>query len=66
MDAAIKRLEKQLAEEQAARLKAERGAQEARMKSEKEINQLREELRRAHEESQEFRKRAESLKCRIL
>ena len=66
LDEAIKRLEKQLAEEKAARMEAEKDAKEARMRSEEEINMLKEQLRRAQEERQEFCKRAESLKCIIL
>lgn len=66
LDDAIKRLEIQLAEEQAARLEAEKGAREEWMKSEEKIAKLREQLRRTQEESQDFRKRAESLKCQIL
>lgn len=63
---AIERLEKQLAEEQNARLEAENCAREARMKSDEEITKLREQLRRAQEESQEFRKLASNNKCAIL
>ena len=60
------RLEQQLAEEQAARLKAEQSAQAAQMRSNDEIRKLREHLQRAQREAEEFRKRAESGKCAIL
>lgn len=60
------RLEQQLAEEQAARLKAEENAQAAQMKSNDEIRQLRENLEKAQRETDELRKRAESAKCLIL
>ncbi|EEF52958.1 aig1, putative [Ricinus communis] len=59
------RLEQQLAEEQAARLKAEEKAQLAQMKSNDEIRQLRENLERAQKETQELRRQAES-RCNIL
>ncbi|XP_008786469.1 immune-associated nucleotide-binding protein 9 isoform X2 [Phoenix dactylifera] len=62
----IDRLEKQLAEEQAARLEAEKLSQEARMRSDDEIRLLRESLERAQRENEEYRKRAESMKCAIL
>ncbi|XP_059630353.1 immune-associated nucleotide-binding protein 9-like isoform X2 [Cornus florida] len=54
------RLEQQLAEEQAARLKAEEIAQAAQMKSNDEIRKLREHLERAQRETEELRKHAES------
>ncbi|KAA0067606.1 hypothetical protein IC582_021840 [Cucumis melo] len=57
------RLEQQLAEEQAARLKAEENAQHAQRKSNDEIRQLREHLQKAQEE---LRKRGESSNCAIL
>ncbi|CAK9148969.1 unnamed protein product [Ilex paraguariensis] len=60
------RLEQQLAEEQAARLKAEEFAQEAQRKSNDEIRNLRENLERAQRETEEVRKRAESGRCAIL
>lgn len=60
------RLENQLAEEQAARLKAEEFAQEAQMKSNDEIRKLRENLEKAQKETEELRKRAESARCAIL
>jgi len=60
------RLEHQLAEEQAARLKAEEFAQVAQMKSNDEIRKLRENLEKAQKETDELRKRAESAKCVIL
>lgn len=62
---AIEKLEKQLAEEQAARLKAEKVAEASRLRSDEEIQKLKEELKKTHEESQKFRKQAES-KCAIL
>ncbi|XAR57561.1 hypothetical protein NMG60_11025744 [Bertholletia excelsa] len=60
------RLEQQLAEEQAARLRAEEIAQAAQMKSNEEIQKLREHLERAQRETEELRKRAESGRCAIL
>ncbi|EHA8589635.1 immune-associated nucleotide-binding protein 9 [Cocos nucifera] len=62
----IDRLEKQLAEEQAARLEAEKLSLEARMRSDDEIRKLRESLERAQKENEEYRKRAGSTKCAIL
>lgn len=56
------RLEQQLAEEQAARLKAEENAQKAQCRSDAEIRKLREHLEQAHEE---LRKRGEN-RCAIL
>ncbi|GER34220.1 P-loop containing nucleoside triphosphatehydrolases superfamily protein [Striga asiatica] len=60
------RLEKQLAEEQNARLKAEAMAQAAQSKSNDEIRKLREHLERAQRETEELRKQAESGRCAIL
>lgn len=60
------RLEKQLAEEQAARIEAEKVAQEAHMKSNDEIQKLRERLERAQRETEELRRQAESGRCAIL
>ena len=60
------RLEQQLAEEQAARLRAEEIAQAAQMKSNDEICKLREHLERAQRETEELRKQAESGRCAIL
>lgn len=56
------RLEQQLAEEQAARLKAEEHAQQAQRKSNDEIRKLREHLQKAEEE---LRRRGDS-RCTIL
>ncbi|PQQ16107.1 protein AIG1-like [Prunus yedoensis var. nudiflora] len=56
------RLEQQLADEQAARLRAEENAQMAQMRSDDEIRKLRENLMRAEEE---LRKRGDG-KCAIL
>jgi uncharacterized protein YicC (UPF0701 family) len=47
---ATTRLEKQLAEEHAARLEAEKSAKLAQKKSDEEIRKLREHLDKAHEE----------------
>ena len=60
------RLELQLAEEQAARLRAEEIAQAAQMKSNDEIRQLREHLERAQRVAEELRQQAESGRCAIL
>ncbi|KAF8025489.1 hypothetical protein BT93_F2355 [Corymbia citriodora subsp. variegata] len=59
------RLELKLAEEQAARMRAEELAQFAQMKSNDEIRLLRESLEKAQRETQELRKQAES-RCAIL
>ncbi|XVF73998.1 hypothetical protein PTKIN_Ptkin13bG0026500 [Pterospermum kingtungense] len=61
---ATTKLEQQLAEEQAARLKAEEMAQLAQMKSNDEIRKLRENLERAQRETEELRKQA--ARCAIL
>ncbi|KAH9781273.1 Immune-associated nucleotide-binding protein 9 [Citrus sinensis] len=60
------RLEQQLAEEHAARLKADEAAQLAQMKSNEEICKLRENLERVQWEAEELRKRAEKEGCAIL
>ena len=60
------RLEQQLAQEQAARLKAEELAFAAQSKSNDEIRKLRENLERAKQETEELRKQAASGKCAIL
>lgn len=59
---ATARLEQQLAEEQAARLKAEESAKLAQIKSDDEIRKLRKHLEMAQEE---LRKRGEN-RCVIL
>lgn len=59
---ATARLEQQLAEEQAARLKAEENAMIAQKRSDDEIRKLREHLEMAHEE---LRRRGEN-RCAIL
>lgn len=61
-----KRLEQQLAEEQAARLKAEEFAQANQQKSNDEIRKLRENLERAQRENEDFRRQVASGKCAIL
>lgn len=60
------RLEQQLAEEQAARLRAEELAQTAQKESNDEIRKLRENLERAQQETEELRRQAASGKCAIL
>ncbi|GAY61844.1 hypothetical protein CUMW_213190 [Citrus unshiu] len=60
------RLEQQLEEEHAARLKADGATQLAQMKSNDEIRKLRENLERAEWEAEELRKRAEKEGCAIL
>lgn len=59
----VEKLEKQLAEEQTARLRAEKAAEASRLRSDEEIQKLKEELKRALELSQELGK---SSKCSIL
>ncbi|KAK1554966.1 hypothetical protein Q3G72_019773 [Acer saccharum] len=59
------RLEQQLAEEQAARLKAEENAQIAQEKSNDEIRKLRENLESAKRETEELHKKKID-KCAIL
>ncbi|KAL8162602.1 hypothetical protein V2J09_014091 [Rumex salicifolius] len=61
-----KRLERQLAEEQEARLRAEKYAQNAQKESNEEIRKLRENLERAQKETEELRQQAASGKCAIL
>ncbi|KAK6940347.1 AIG1-type guanine nucleotide-binding (G) domain [Dillenia turbinata] len=63
---ATQRLEHQLAEEQAARLKAEEIAQAAQQKSNDEIRKLRERLESAQRETEELRRQAQSGRCAIL
>jgi GTPase Era involved in 16S rRNA processing len=63
---ATRRLEQQLAAEQAARLRAEEIAQTAQKQSNDEIRKLRESLEKARRETDELRKQAESGKCSIL
>ncbi|KAL1534135.1 Immune-associated nucleotide-binding protein 9 [Salvia divinorum] len=60
------RLEQQLEEEHNARLRAEKMAQEAQMKSNDEIHKLREHLEKAQKETEELRKQAQSSGCAIL
>lgn len=63
----VEKLEKQLAEEQAARLEAEKISQEARTRWDEEISKLRESLENARRDAEEFRMRAESnKKCIFL
>ncbi|KAM7460991.1 hypothetical protein LguiA_029112 [Lonicera macranthoides] len=61
-----RRLEQQLAEEQAARLKAEENAQAAKMKSNDEIRELRGNLQKAQRETVELRNPSERSRCLIL
>lgn len=60
------RLEKQLQQEQAARLLAEKLAQAAQRRSSDEIHKLRESLEKAKQETEDLRKHAESGRCAIL
>uniref|UniRef100_K3YSL3 AIG1-type G domain-containing protein n=2 Tax=Setaria italica TaxID=4555 RepID=K3YSL3_SETIT len=62
----VEKLQQQLMEEQNARLEAEKVALEARMKSEDEIQKLKESLRKAQMENEEFRRLAAERKCAIL
>ncbi|XP_073003598.1 immune-associated nucleotide-binding protein 9 isoform X2 [Typha latifolia] len=66
LNSTIERLEKQLAEEQAARLQAEKISEEARVKSDSEIRELKASLKKAQKESEEFRKQSGSQGCNIL
>ncbi|KAJ1279527.1 hypothetical protein BS78_04G162800 [Paspalum vaginatum] len=66
LNCTVDKLQKQLMDEQNARLKAEKVAYEARMKSEEEIHKLKESLRKAQLENEEFRRMAQSSKCAIL
>ncbi|KAM7465000.1 hypothetical protein LguiB_012562 [Lonicera macranthoides] len=61
-----RKLEQQLAEEQAARLKAEENAQAAKMKSNDEIRELRGNLQKAQRETVELRNPSERSRCLIL
>ncbi|XP_074575313.1 immune-associated nucleotide-binding protein 9 isoform X1 [Curcuma longa] len=63
----VEKLEKQLAEEHAARLEAEKVSQEARKRSDEDIKNLKEKLERAQKDAQEFKMLAESKNaCSIL
>ncbi|XP_057468999.1 immune-associated nucleotide-binding protein 9-like [Actinidia eriantha] len=64
--ATIDWLQQQLAEEQAARRRAEESAQAAQMKSNDEIRNLRENLARAQRETTNLRRKTENGKCAIL
>ncbi|XP_020111822.1 immune-associated nucleotide-binding protein 9-like isoform X2 [Ananas comosus] len=66
LNSTIEKLERQLAEEQAARLEAEKFATEARIKSDDEIQKLKASLEKAYRENEEFRQLAGSRKCHIL
>jgi hypothetical protein len=66
LNCTVEKLQEQLMEEQNARLQAEKVAYEARMKSEEEINKLKESLRKAQLENEEFRRLAAERKCAIL
>ncbi|CAA7396499.1 unnamed protein product [Spirodela intermedia] len=61
-----KRLEQQLAEEQAARLKAEELAEAAQQRSNDEIRRLRENLEKAQRDTEDLRRRAQNGGCAIL
>ncbi|KAG6490961.1 hypothetical protein ZIOFF_052293 [Zingiber officinale] len=62
----VEKLEKQLAEEQAARLEAEKVSQEARKRSDEDIKNLKEKLERAQKDAQEFKMLAESKNACII
>ena len=66
LNCTVQKLQEQLMEEQNARLQAEKVAYEARMKSEEEINKLKESLRKAQLENEEFRRLAAERRCAIL
>ena len=66
LNCTVEKLQEQLMEEQNARLQAEKVAYEARMKSEEEINKLKESLRKAQLENEEFRRLAAERRCAIL
>ncbi|KAJ4761748.1 P-loop containing nucleoside triphosphate hydrolases superfamily protein [Rhynchospora pubera] len=66
LNSTIERLEKELAEEQAARLQAQKIAEDARLKSDDEIRKLKKSLEKAQKETEEFRKLAQGSRCAIL
>jgi predicted translin family RNA/ssDNA-binding protein len=66
LNSTIERLEKELAEEQAARLKAQKIAEDARLKSDDEIHKLKERLEKAQKENEEFKRLAQGGRCAIL
>lgn len=66
LNSTIERLEKELAEEQAARLKAQKIADDARLKSDDEIRKLKESLEKAQKENDEFKRLAQGGRCAIL
>jgi len=66
LNCTVQKLQEQLMEEQNARLQAEKVAYEARMKSEEEIKKLKEILKKAQMENEEFRRMAAERKCAIL
>ncbi|KAJ3675506.1 hypothetical protein LUZ60_004548 [Juncus effusus] len=66
LNSTIERLEKELAEEQAARLKAQKVMEDARLKSDDEIRKLRESLEKAQRETEEFKRLAQNGRCAIL
>lgn len=68
LNCTVEKLQQQLMEEQNARLEAEKVAYEARLKSEAEIQKLKESLKKAQMENDEFRRMAQSQgsKCAIL
>jgi len=66
LNCTVEKLQEQLMEEQNARLQAEKVAYEARMKSEEEIKKLKEILKKAQMENEEFRRMAAERKCAIL
>jgi len=66
LNCTVQKLQEQLMEEQNARLQAEKVAYEARMKSEEEIKKLKEILKKAQMENEEFRRLAAERRCAIL
>jgi predicted translin family RNA/ssDNA-binding protein len=66
LNSTIERLEKELAEEQAARLEAQKIAEDARLKSDDEIRKLKESLEKAQKENEEFKRLAQGSRCAIL
>ena len=66
LNSTIERLEKELKEEQTARLEAQKIAEDAWVKSDDEIRKLKASLQKAEKENEEFRRLAQGGRCAIL
>lgn len=66
LNSTIERLEKELKEEQTARLEAQKIAEDAWLKSDDEIRKLKASLQKAEKENEEFKRLAQGGRCAIL